>query len=135
MIRSSDDREAGAAAVEMALLAPLLFMLIFGIISYGLAFLQLQTVRSAMREGARASAVGATAAQVQSKVLGSSLGALPTGTSLDLSKASCAGGVGSDTTVKLAWNGNGIAVSIPFVPKITLHPDVSSTFQCEVRSP
>jgi len=118
----------------MALLAPLLFMVIFAIISYGLAFLQLQSIRSAVREGARASAVGATAAQVQSKVLGSSVGALPTGTSLNLSKATCAGGVGSDTTVTLAWNGTGIPVSIPFLPKITLHPDVSSTFQCEVLS-
>jgi Flp pilus assembly protein TadG len=127
--------EKGAAAIEMALLAPLLFVIVFAIIGFGIAFMQLQSIRGAVREGARASAVGATTAQVQSKVLASGIGSLPAGTTLNLTKATCSGGVGSDTTVALNWNGNGIDVPIPFLPNITLHPNVSSTFQCEVRTP
>src|SRR4029077_18573419 len=123
------------AAIEMALLAPLLFMIVFAIIGFGIAFMQLQSIRGAVREGGRASAGGATTAQVQNKVLGSGLGSLPAGTGLNLAKATCSGGVGSDTTVALNWNGNGVDVSIPFLPNITLHPNVSSTFQCEVRTP
>jgi hypothetical protein len=46
-------REDGASAVEFALVAPLLFMLVFGIIGFGLAFLQVQSIRTAVREGGR----------------------------------------------------------------------------------
>jgi hypothetical protein len=46
--------------VEFALIAPVLFMLIFAILGFGIAFMQLQTIRGAVREGARISAVGAT---------------------------------------------------------------------------
>ena len=42
--------EHGAAAVEFAIIAPLLFMLIFGMLQYGLAFFQVQNLRSAARE-------------------------------------------------------------------------------------
>ena len=52
-------REEGASAVEFALIAPLLFMLVFGIIYFGIAFLRMQTLRSSVREGGRAAAVGA----------------------------------------------------------------------------
>ena len=65
-------REDGASAVEFALLAPVFFVVVFGIIGFGIAFMQLQTARGAVREGARAAAVvdadgvGRTAAQVPS---------------------------------------------------------------------
>jgi len=69
--------QRGASAVEFALIAPLLFMLIFGIIGFGIGFMQLQTIRGAVREGARISAVGATVTQVQQKVADASTGMVP----------------------------------------------------------
>ncbi len=128
-------REEGASAVEFAIIAPLLFMLVFGIISFGIAFMQLQTVRGAVREGARASAVGASASQVQTQVMNSAAGGIPTGTTVDLSKATCSSGVGSDTIVALAWNGQSINVTIPFFPTIHLSPPISATFRCELTTP
>ena len=52
-------REEGAALVEFALVATLLFTILFGIIEFGLAFRDWLSVTSATREGARvASAAG-----------------------------------------------------------------------------
>jgi Flp pilus assembly protein TadG len=46
-------RERGSAAVEFALLASLLFMLIFGSISAGISFSRSNALQTAAREGAR----------------------------------------------------------------------------------
>ena len=70
-------REEGAAAVEFALIVGVLAMLIFGMLQYGLAFFQLQNLRSAAREGARIGAVGATVDEVRQRTSLSSFGALP----------------------------------------------------------
>jgi Flp pilus assembly protein TadG len=70
-------REDGAAAVEFALIAGVLAMLIFGMLQYGLAFFQLQNLRAASREGARIGAVGASVTQIKQRVADASLGALP----------------------------------------------------------
>jgi hypothetical protein len=52
--RCSDD---GAAAVEFALVVPLLVLILFGIISYGMMLSLRQTLSQAAAEGARAAAV------------------------------------------------------------------------------
>jgi Flp pilus assembly protein TadG len=49
--------ERGAALVEFAILAPLLFLLLFGIMEAAWAFSDLLDVRHAAREGARVAAV------------------------------------------------------------------------------
>ena len=47
----------GVAAVEMAIVLPLFFMLIFGIVEFGRAMMCMQILTNAAREGARACAV------------------------------------------------------------------------------
>ena len=59
-LRREAGREDGAAAVEFALIVGLLAMLVFGMMEYGLAFMQVQTLRAATREGARVAAVAGT---------------------------------------------------------------------------
>lgn len=49
-------RERGAAAVEFALVAPVLFLLLFGIMDYGLYFADALSVRQAAGQGARLAA-------------------------------------------------------------------------------
>lgn len=51
------DRERGAQLVEFALLAPLLIILLLGIIEFGWLFSQNNDVRHGAREGARAAAI------------------------------------------------------------------------------
>jgi Flp pilus assembly protein TadG len=51
--RLVEREDTGAAAVEFSLIAALLFLLIFGILQYGLAFNRQQGLHAAAREGAR----------------------------------------------------------------------------------
>ncbi len=50
-------KESGASLVEFALVAPLLFLLLFGMIDFGWLFAQNLDVRHGAREGARLAAV------------------------------------------------------------------------------
>ena len=97
-------REDGASAVEFALLTPLLVMLVFGIIGFGLAFLQVQSIRTAVREGGRAAATGAQASIVQQKTIDASSGAIPSGQNgnISVSPGQCnAQNIGSDVARQL----------------------------------
>ena len=64
-------QEGGAAAIEFALIMPVLVLFVFGIIGFGVAFMQMQTIRGALREGGRAAATGASATEVQNHAFGS----------------------------------------------------------------
>ena len=48
----------GAAAVEFGLIAPILVLLVFGIMSFGILFAQTLSLNNAARQGARYGAVG-----------------------------------------------------------------------------
>jgi Flp pilus assembly protein TadG len=81
--RSGIDRtgERGAAAVEFALVAPLLVLLIFCIIDLGRAFATLNQLAAAARQGARVAAVlpdpdGTQLEQVRDAVVGFAKGQL-----------------------------------------------------------
>jgi Flp pilus assembly protein TadG len=137
-------REEGASAVEFAILAPLLFMLLFGIIGFGLAFLQVQSIRTAVREGGRAAAVGSTVANTQATTVNASSGSIPAslqGSVVVHTDTSPEGlctpqNIGEDVTVsfdtQLLNNGTGIPVRIPLFPDIHLTPEVEASFRCEV---
>jgi Flp pilus assembly protein TadG len=58
--RSSD----GAAAVELAIILPLLVLLLFGMIVFGIQLFRAQSMQAAAREGGRLAAVGATVTEV-----------------------------------------------------------------------
>jgi hypothetical protein len=50
--------DSGASAVEFALVLPLLLMLVFGIVEWGLAFGRIHSMEAAAREGARLASLG-----------------------------------------------------------------------------
>jgi Flp pilus assembly protein TadG len=54
--------ENGQALVEFALVAPLLFLILFGIVQFGIAFMNSVALTDAVRAGARKAAVSRTAA-------------------------------------------------------------------------
>jgi Flp pilus assembly protein TadG len=60
--------ERGAAAVEFAIVAPLLFMLVFGIIDFGFSFHSWNATENAAREGARVGAVDSNTTDIVNRV-------------------------------------------------------------------
>lgn len=134
------DRERGAAAVEFAIVVSLLVMLVFGVIEFGLAFWQVQNLRSATREAARVAAVRGTTTQISDAMVSASTGSLPPGyTGFTVSPASgCTSStVGQEVTVTIdnaSLSSNvrsAFSVDIPLLPIISLNPTLSGSFRCE----
>lgn len=57
-VRPHKRGDDGAAAVEFGLIAPILVLLVFGIMSFGILFAQTLALNNAARQGARYGAVG-----------------------------------------------------------------------------
>ncbi|MGF9756055.1 TadE family protein [Microvirga sp. 0TCS3.31] len=64
--RARGDR--GAAAVEFALVVPLLFLLVFGMIDFGWAINRYTVLNNATREGVRLASLGADSAEITTSV-------------------------------------------------------------------
>jgi len=62
------DRRVGTATVELALVAPLLLLLLMGIIEFGLLFEDYMLLKNAAREGARTGATGASTTAIADRV-------------------------------------------------------------------
>jgi Flp pilus assembly protein TadG len=134
-------REDGAAAVEFALLAPLLVLLLFGLIEYGVAFWQVQNLRAATREAARVAAVGGDSTDIQTALVNASSGSLPPGyTGYSVSPTNgCIDSTDPGEPVTVTINNgslpsgvsDALTVNIPFLPEITLDPELTGTFRCE----
>lgn len=82
-------KEGGAAAVEFALLLPLLLLLVFGIIQYGLYFWAMQGGSDIARDAARRSAVGAPADcnQLRADVVAAVDGLTGTGSTVEFDRS------------------------------------------------
>ena len=134
-------QQDGAAAIEFALIVPVLVLLLFGLIEFGMAFLQVQSIRAGVREGGRAAAVGAQVSTTQQRTVTGSVGAIPSGHTGLVQVQSSEGGrctpqnIGSDVTV--SYNtanlpGGGVVVQIPLIPDIVIDPVIKASFRCEV---
>jgi hypothetical protein len=67
--RGGSRKRRGAAAVELAVTAPLLFMMVFGMIETGRAMMVQHLLTNAARDGARSATLdGATATSVEDQV-------------------------------------------------------------------
>jgi Flp pilus assembly protein TadG len=144
-------KQDGAAAVEFALIAGVLSMLVFGMMEYGLFFLQSQSLRSGAREGARQAAVGATLTTVKQAVSDGSAGELPASSAavsmsvVGSTQTSCTSSTTDDTLgkeVQVTVNTSNYAllpgniveafkIDVPFLPHVDLHPTIVGSFRCE----
>ena len=71
-LRASSSRsESGAAAVEFAIVVPVLLLLLFGIFDYGRFFLVQMALTSGAQEGVRASVLGQSASNTYSAAINS----------------------------------------------------------------
>ncbi len=131
--------EEGAAAVEFALVVGLLFVILFGIMEFGLAFFELQNLRSSAREGARAAAIGGDRAEVSQALVQGASGSLPNGYSsfTPSGPGPFCSTKGAEIKVTLPLTSlppnvqSAFLVDIPLIPQIKLTPTISGSFRCE----
>jgi Flp pilus assembly protein TadG len=140
-------RERGAAAVEFALIAPLLFMLLFGIFQFGLVWSQKNVYVGAAREGARYAAVNCdstsptngcvngtdTWGKVKDRITSAAVGYPVDFTSFSVSTSPVTT-TGACTTagssVTVGWT-QPMSIDIPFLPKWNLSVPIQAVFRCE----
>ncbi len=132
---SSDER--GAALIEFALVAPVLIMIMMGIVQLGLLLHQLQGLHAAAREGARQGSFPDTTeaeieASVASALSGISFGNTPlvTITPDNASGVPCDESVAGADEVTVSIQVNSV-LDIPFLAGQTVTLNGDGTFRCE----
>jgi Flp pilus assembly protein TadG len=126
-----DDR--GAVLVEFALIVPILMMLLFGIIQFGIALDRQQAVTSAARQGARAAIIknadqDRITARVKATLAPTGMDSTAKITITPSSKIPCNGRSGLDVSVKVVVPHK---VDIPFAGRQTATLRAESVFTCE----
>ncbi len=133
--------ERGAAAVEFAIIAPLLFMLLFGITEFGVAWSQKNVYVGAAREGARYAATNCypsnpctnakIAAKVQQAAVGYALTNSPTAyvPGSPSTPMACTDATAGQP-IAVGWN-QAMSISIPFLPNYNFSVRIEAVFRCE----
>lgn len=103
--------ERGAAAVEFAIVVPLLLLILLALVDFGRMFFVQVSVNAASREGARASSLGQSTAQVDALVQASSPGTAELST---LSGSSVLNVVQSPCSPAISNENTAVTVSVPF---------------------
>jgi Flp pilus assembly protein TadG len=109
--------ERGASAVEMALVAPFLILILLGIIEFGYLFGEYNEVRHAAREGARFAAVSNVALDMdadtdidETDVILAICGAIDlTGATIDIALDRSGDAIGDEATVGITANVNSLS--------------------------
>lgn len=117
-IGKRNQSECGASAVEFALLLPLLMMLVFGIVEFGLAMYRQAILTNASREGARLGIVQAVPAITTAQINGV----------IDtyLTQAGIAPGSVSRSIVAGGGNGTPVRVTLTLPYTFTVLPGLTS---------
>lgn len=121
--------ERGAALAEFALVLPLLLILIFGLIEFGIAFNRAQAVEAAAREGGRLASLSATTpAQISSRVDEALIG-IPMDGPVDVDPGlSCIGRQGEEVHVTVSVDHD---IEIPMLFSTTITLSSEAVFRCE----
>ncbi|SEF92903.1 TadE-like protein [Nitrosospira multiformis ATCC 25196] len=123
-------RQRGAAAVEFALIASLLFILLFGIIEMGRVLFYWNTATEATRLGARLAVVCAKDAAIIKTRMGNMLSILTPGT-IEISYDPSGCDASSCRSVTVSITGLNVSTFIPFVPLNLSMPPFATTLPRE----
>lgn len=140
-------REHGASAVEFALVLPILVLLVFGIITFGIVFARSQGMEAAAREGARTASLGRSvdSSRVEAAVQNTAVPFINTQTDIDFEilagetpesqvlKSSdwCETTATLVTVVVRVKDATDYSLPIPLFGDITTDYEASGTFRCE----
>ncbi len=127
-------------AVEFALIFPVLVLILFGVIQFGIAYSQMQVFQGAAREGARCAAVQAAEANAGlqlcdpvTRVTDAAGDYTPSLTNFSVSVAGGGAACTQDTIgqeVTVGWDQN-FEINIPFWSDVTVTRTIEGTFRCE----
>lgn len=125
--------ERGAAAVEFAIVLPLLVLVLFGIVEFSLMYNRQQALHAAAREGARVASIetstqSAITAAVDGALSGTSFSSSRTITISPNNTQPCLNNVGNTVTVMVQADSN---VDIPVWQNITIGLTGEAQFRCE----
>jgi len=136
-IRDRISRQEGVAAVEFALILPVLALLLFGVLEFGRVWSQYQVFQGAAREGARCAAVQATGfsdCEIQPSIDQAAEPYQPdANASVQINGSSAPAGCtdadqGED--VQVSWV-QPLNINIPFWNDVTVTPTIKAVFRCE----
>ena len=119
--------DRGAAAVEFALVLPVLVLLLFGIIEFGRGYNAKIELTGAVREGARQLALGKSTAAVQAAVISAAPGLTLTAADVTVGTACPGGDANGNATVSAQY---ALAYDIPLFGSGTFDIDVSGVMRC-----
>jgi Flp pilus assembly protein TadG len=121
-------RERGAAAVELALVLPLLLLLVFGIIELGRSYNVRVQLTGAAREGARVLALGGTPGEAQAAVVAAAPGLAPALAGGNITTITCpAGGAAGNARVAISYALPGLT---PLVPSGAIDLSAAAVMRC-----
>jgi Flp pilus assembly protein TadG len=134
--------EAGASAVELALILPLLILLIFGIVQFSIAYNRVQGLQAAAREGARFASIGGNFTGIQTRVHNaqslfddSDVTVTTSPPSAGTAKPCAAAGAGNDVTVTASVpTPNDYDLEIPLFGSYEINYNAAGVFRCEKAS-
>ena len=135
-IKARISREEGVAAVEFALILPVLALLLFGVLEFGRVWSQYQVFQGAAREGARCAAVQATEfsdCEIQPSIDNAAAPYDPPNAAVKIGGANRPAGCtdadqGED--VQVSWV-QPLNITIPFWNDVTVTPTIKAVFRCE----
>ncbi|HBV86973.1 TadE/TadG family type IV pilus assembly protein [Desulfosporosinus sp.] len=123
MIRKLYKGERGQAMVEMALVLPLLFLLLFGVIEMGRIGYSYITVSNAARAGVRVATVGATDSEITSSVIGAAPSLNSASLSISITPIESLRLSGQGVTVQVSYP---VQLVIPIISNVLPNPVVVS---------
>jgi Flp pilus assembly protein TadG len=135
-IRDRISRQDGVAAVEFALILPVLALILFGVLEFGRVWSQYQVFQGAAREGARCAAVASTSDCVVQTEIDQAAGPYNPDTNATVQLVGGGsrpdGCTDADTgkDVQVFW-AQPMDVNIPFWSDITVTPTIKAVFRCE----
>lgn len=134
-------REDGVAAVELALILPVLFFLLFGTMEFGRVLSQYQLFQGAAREGARCAAVASTSSCVVVTEINQASEPFDPNDPISIQILDGAGDP-TDTRlngclatdkgkdVQVSWE-QPLNINIPFWNDVTVTSTIKAVFRCE----
>ncbi|MGI9613344.1 MAG: TadE/TadG family type IV pilus assembly protein [Acidimicrobiales bacterium] len=123
--------ERGAILAEFALVMPVLLVILFGIIEFGLAFSRSQSITAAAREGGRLASLSSSTTTDISNRVDATLGSLPFDappTVTVIPPGGCAGREGEPVTVTVSAPHR---ITIPFALDRQITLSGQAVFRCE----